>query len=237
MLHTFARTLAMGHTCPVHPAPTAPVVLTELAQLRARIDGWSERPRVLLGLCGVPGAGKSTLASLLADELGTDRTRVVPMDGFHLSNARLAAQGLAGRKGSIDTFDGDGYAALLGRLRRRDDAVVYAPEFDRRVDDPVAASIAVERHIPLVLTEGNYLLSPGPAWQRARAQLDEVWFVDADDSLRRARLVERHVRFGKTRAEAERWVAEVDEANAAVVAAHAASAAVTVRLSLTRGSA
>jgi pantothenate kinase len=41
-----------------------------------------------------------------------------------------------------------------------------------------------------------------------------VWFVDLDEDRRRARLVERHVTFGKERSVAQAWVDEVDEPNA-----------------------
>ena len=58
-------------------------------------------------------------------------------------------------------------------------------------------------------------------WQRARRRLAEVWFVSCDDDVRRSRLVERHVSFGKAPAEAAAWVESSDEANAVLVAAAA----------------
>jgi pantothenate kinase len=76
----------------------------------------------------------------------------------------------------------------------------------------------------VVVTEGNYLLLPEPRWQRARAALAEVWFVTGDDELRRSRLVERHVTFGKEPDAAVTWVERTDEANAAVIVASADSA-------------
>jgi len=140
------------------------------------------------------------------------------MDGFHLSNAALRARGLANRKGASETFDADGYAALLARIRQADDPVVYAPDYDRAYGEPIAATVAVEREIPLIITEGNYLLADGPGWTRARQQMDEVWFVDVDPDLRRQRLFDRHVEFGKTPAAAMAWVDSVDEGNATLIA-------------------
>ncbi|KOT89541.1 pantothenate kinase [Streptomyces sp. NRRL F-5755] len=175
--------------------------------------------RRLLGITGPPGAGKSTLAAHLVSELAGSAA-LVPMDGFHLAEAELRRLGRTDRKGAPDTFDAAGYAALLARLRSpAPDTVVYAPAFDRRIEEPVAGSIPVPHDVPLVVTEGNYLLLDDPAWARARECLDEIWYVELDDAERVRRLVGRHERFGKPRAQAERFVHASDEANARLVAA------------------
>ena len=199
-------------------------------ELVERVRSLTDVGRVVLGICGPPGAGKSTLAGWLAGIFTPDTARLVPMDGFHLSNAALRAQGLEDRKGAPETFDADGYAALLTRVRRAEEPVVYAPDYDRAHGEPIAAVVAVEREVPLVLTEGNYLLSDGPGWTRARRQMDEVWFVDVDPDLRRRRLVERHVRFGRSPEAAARWVDAVDEVNAGLVAEVRERADLVVRL-------
>ncbi|MEU4257815.1 nucleoside/nucleotide kinase family protein [Streptomyces fradiae] len=186
--------------------------------------------RRLLGLAGPPGAGKSTLAARLVE--GLDGLAVlVPMDGFHLAGAELDRLGRAERKGAPDTFDAAGYRALLARLRAAETGVtVYAPAFDRALEEPVAGSVPVPPDVPLVVTEGNYLLHDDPAWAPVRPLLDEVWYVEADDALRVGRLVDRHVRYGRDRAAAERWVRESDEANARLVAPGRARADLVVRV-------
>ncbi|QGV77947.1 nucleoside/nucleotide kinase family protein [Streptomyces ficellus] len=185
--------------------------------------------RRVLGLAGAPGAGKSTLAARLADRLG-GLAALVPMDGFHLAAAELHRLGRAGRKGAPDTFDAAGYAALLTRLRAAEPGtVVYAPAFDRALEEPVAGSIPVGPDVPLVITEGNYLLHDDGPWAAVRPLLDEVWFLELDDRHRVHRLVERHVRFGKDRSHAERWVSESDEANARLVATGRGRADLVVR--------
>ena len=141
------------------------------------------------------------------------------MDGFHLADVTLAALGRLDRKGAPDTFDAWGYAALLARLRAETDHVVYCPGFERDLEQPIAGAVAVPPETELVVTEGNYLLLDRPEWRAVRATLDEVVFLETDEALRRARLVARHVAFGKTPAEAEAWVARVDDANARLVAA------------------
>jgi pantothenate kinase len=98
---------------------------------------------------------------------------------------------------------------------------VRAPEFDRRIEEPVPDAISIGDDIRVVLVEGNYLLHDRDGWERVRPLLDRVVFLAPDDAVRRERLIARHVAFGKTRAEAEEWVARSDDANAAVVAATA----------------
>ncbi|TNU77334.1 nucleoside/nucleotide kinase family protein [Miniimonas arenae] len=171
--------------------------------------------RVLLGLTGSPGAGKTTLATGLVAELGPDAVHV-PMDGFHLANRTLAALGRSGRKGALDTFDGWGYLALLTRLRHEVDRTVYAPSYRREVGEPIAAEIAVEPAHRIVVTEGNYLLVAQAPWDEVRAALDEVWFVSTPDGERTRRLVARHSRQRSVEA-ATAWAAEVDGPNAVVV--------------------
>ncbi|MET7716486.1 nucleoside/nucleotide kinase family protein [Streptomyces sp. NPDC005407] len=174
--------------------------------------------RLVLGITGAPGAGKSTLAAHLVDALD-GLAVLVPMDGFHLAQAELERLGRAGRKGAPDTFDPAGYAALLARLRApAPAATVYAPAFDRALEEPVAGSIPVAPDVPLIVTEGNYLLHDEGPWAQVRPLLDEVWYLEIDDAVRVRRLVDRHVRFGKQRHYAERWVHDSDEPNARLVA-------------------
>jgi pantothenate kinase len=173
--------------------------------------------RAVLGICGAPGAGKSTLAAQLASRIG-DQAVVVPMDGFHLHDDELARLGLAERKGAPETFDVAGYASLLGRLRAETARTVYAPAFDRDRELSVAGAIAVRPEHRLVVTEGNYLLYDGPGWSDVRPLLDEVWFVEQEDTTRVDRLVARHVAHGKPPELARRWTLSSDQANADLVA-------------------
>lgn len=180
--------------------------------------------RKLLGLVGAPGAGKSTLAQLIAQALG-ERVQVVPMDGFHLAQVELERLGRAARKGAPDTFDSAGYVALLQRLReQRPDEIVYAPAFRREIEEPVAGAIAVLPQTQLVITEGNYLLLDEGPWAAVAPLLDQAWYVEVDDALRRARLLRRHEQFGRSAEEARGWEAATDEPNARRIAATRARA-------------
>lgn len=200
------------------------------------MPSWTDRlqallrrqPRVLLGITGPPGAGKSTLAESIVSAV--DGAVGVPMDGFHLADLELARLGRLERKGAIDTFDGYGYVALLQRIRRRPRETVYAPAFHRDIEQPIAGSIPIPAAARLIVTEGNYLLDDDAPWPAIRARLDEVWFVDTPPDERRRRLVARHIAFGKSPEQADAWVRDVDERNAARIenARHKADFVVTI---------
>ena len=191
------------------------MITTEQALERARRLAAGGR-RALLGITGPPGGGKSTLAAAIAAELG-EHAVLVPMDGFHLAQAELERLGRADRKGAPDTFDAAGYVALLRRLRSADEEVVYAPEFRREIEEPINAAIAVPRDVPLVITEGNYLLVDEGPWRHVRDLLDETWYVVQDESTRVELLIARHIEFGKDPDFARDWVLRSDERNAELV--------------------
>ena len=194
----------------VHPLPS--VCQQRIAQLLASGE------RKILGLVAPPGAGKSTLAEALMAHYPR-HVQGVPMDGFHLANSELARLGRQQRKGAPDTFDAAGFVDLLRRIKRQvASETVYAPEFRRDLEEPVAGAIAIAPDTPLVITEGNYLLLDDPHWVQVRAVVDEIWYLDVPDELRRARLLARHMRFGRSRAQALDWMESTDEPNALRIA-------------------
>lgn len=215
--------------------PLAPDGLDDT--LIERVVSMMSRGRTLLGIAGAPGAGKSTLAAEVVARVGAEVGAgvgqvavVVPMDGFHLHDDELARLGRSDRKGAPDTFDVGGYVAMLRRLREETDRTVYAPQFDRTRELSVAGAIAVRPEHRLVVSEGNYLLHDALGWSAARPLLDEVWFVEQDESTRVERLVERHVAHGKPLDLARRWTTSSDQANADLVAGTRDRADLVVRI-------
>lgn len=178
--------------------------------------------RLVLGVTGAPGSGKSTLVAGLGQRL-TERgllAGTVPMDGFHLSNAVLDELGRHGRKGAPDTFDVAGYLSVLDRLRAPGTPEVMAPVYRRDLHEPVAAGTRV-LGTGVVLTEGNYLALEEHGWAAARERLDLLICLEVDSEELVRRLVERHIRFGRRRAAAAHWVRTVDMPNAELVARYA----------------
>lgn len=197
--------------------------MTSFDELLERAEALVARGgRTVLGIVGAPASGKTTLAWGLSDALG-NRAAVVGMDGFHLAQVELRRLGRAERKGAPDTFDAHGYVNLVERLKRGTETV-YAPEFRREIEEPIAGAVPVSPEVKLVITEGNYLLLDTEPWSRIRGLLDEAWFLRPDEHDRVERLVTRHRKYGRSLVEARKRALGSDQRNADLILPSAARA-------------
>lgn len=207
----------------MNPAPTGrdaqpprgeAVTFEELtAAARALITPGGRR---ILGITGAPGSGKSTLGETLVAALDGQAV-LVGLDGFHLAGAELDRLGRKPRKGAADTFDAAGYVHLLRRLRAREDATVYTSFFDRSLEESIACAVPVPREVPLIITEGNYLLVDQGPWQPVRKLLDVCWFLEPGEDVRFDRLIARHMSYGRTAEEAYERSHGSDQRNAELI--------------------
>lgn len=215
--------MTAGTGSPASAAPAGSPLRSMAEVLRVVRAAAAGTDRIVVGIAGAPGSGKSTIAEALVRALGEDAA-LLPMDGFHLSNAQLARLGSRDRKGAPDTFDAAGFTAILARIRSAGEGrpgahTVYAPEFFREVDESFAASVAVPPSTRIVVTEGNYLLLDSSGWGGVAALLDVSLFAGVDHGVRMRRLVARHERFGMTHEQAVAWAGGTDERNAVLIEA------------------
>jgi pantothenate kinase len=202
-------------------------ILRSVAEAGDRIrDAMSPDYRIVVGIAGSPGAGKSTIAADLVELLKPD-AELLPMDGFHLSQARLVELGRRDRMGASDTFDLPCFLATLVALRRgflASGNPVAAPGFDREREEPVPDAIRITPAARCVIVEGNYLLLGSDGWERVAPLLDLSLFVEVDEDIRLERLVARHERFGKSPPDARAWALGPDQTNADLIATTATRA-------------
>jgi pantothenate kinase len=196
------------------------VILRSIPEIVAAIPTGE---RVVVGISGAPGAGKSTVAAAVVAAL--PHAALLPMDGFHLPQAQLVELGRRDRMGAPDTFDVAAFVTTLTRARFSGETVL-APVFDREIEEPIPDQIVISPEKRTVVVEGNYLLH----WPGIAALLDTTFFVEVDHDVRIERLIRRHVRFGKSPDEARAWSLGPDERNALLIAETAARADHVIRL-------
>ena len=197
--------------------------------LTQRVSVASES-RVVVGIVGAPGAGKSTLAAALVAVLNqqlvatNESAVVVPMDGFHLDNAVLDLHGSRQVKGSPPTFDVAGFVSLLNRISVSSEQTVYAPVFDRTADLSRNGAQEIKPQHSVLVVEGNYLLLDRPIWQKISGLLTCSVMLDVPMSTLESRLIQRWLDHGHTPEEARARALSNDIPNAQLVLSESISA-------------
>ena len=166
--------------------------------------------RTIVAIAGAPASGKTTLARELAESI--PNTACLSMDGYHLDNPLLQERNLLDKKGSPETFDLDGFSALIARLKEPQD--IYCPIFDRKAERTINSAHLISKTIDMVIVEGNYLLLNEPSWANLRKQWDYSVFLEVDIQIIKQRLVERWLSFGYSRDEALKKAEMTDLPNA-----------------------
>jgi pantothenate kinase len=204
------------------------LVQTTLGEVVELVRAAQTDARLIVGIAGEPGAGKSTIAALLVTALGPTAA-LLPMDGYHLPQARLRELGRRERMGAPDTFDVPAFVDAVSRVRNSG-STQYAADFDRAIEEPVPDALAFQPELRTILVEGNYLLLDDGGWRGVRELLDVSFFVDVEPGIRQQRLIERHVRFGKSDEDARAWALGPDESNARIIRGSAHRADHVIRL-------
>lgn len=173
--------------------------------------------RYLVAVAGPPASGKSTLAEQLSTaintQVGCEVSVVVPMDGFHLDNAVLEQLGLLQRKGAPETFDAEGFVAMVRRLASSSETVAI-PMFNRELDAVIQEAATVEPEQRILILEGNYLLLEQQPWCSVQALYDETIFLNPGMAVLEERLIARWLHYGLSKAEAREKAAINDLPNA-----------------------
>lgn len=196
-----------------------PIIIKGLEEARKRILDLESKSktRVVIGITGKPGAGKSTVTSKLKETIPGERTVILSQDGYHLSNLQLESLGRSNFKGAPDTFDSEGFSKILLRVKSELKNNIYFPVFHREIEESISAEGLITEKTNVVLVEGNYLLFETHGWGEVAKHLDEIWYLQVDDDLRLSRLVARHIEFGKNPQVAVAWAHGSDEANARLI--------------------
>lgn len=185
-------------------------LLKKLSALRDR-----KGKRVIAMLAAPPGAGKSTLASFLAQLSVTHSdlhpVQAIGMDGFHRRQDYLKSHCIQrnGReiamveiKGAPVTFDLEKLSESIRQIAAG--AVCGWPVYNRLLHNPTENALSINGDI--ILLEGNYLLLDEDGWRDLRSLADYTIFIRADEELLRRRLIDRRIKTGTARDPATNFV-------------------------------
>ncbi|KAG8762337.1 hypothetical protein FRC11_009776 [Ceratobasidium sp. 423] len=178
----------------------------------------SPERRLLVGICGIPASGKTTLAKKIAENVNLLEGGTAVLVGRAELDKFDDVKEAYDRRGAAFTFDAASYVKFVTTLRQSlsssitppsQTSIIYAPTFDHALKDPTPNGQAILPSHRIVLIEGLYTFINTPEWKAAAEALDERWLVEVDISEATRRLVQRHVVTGVAKdLEEANWRAE-----------------------------
>ena len=195
-------------------------VMNTIVHLQQRLQR-----RILIGIAGSPGCGKSYFSQLLTALINRNHQNemavCIGMDGWHYSQAQLEQMTfcrdgkmmlLKAIKGAPESFDIEAFLHFLDRVCTTEE--LSFPIYDRTIHDPVENFGHIQSQHQIIIVEGNYLLLNEYLWNKVQPLLDLTCFIWAGEKLRWHTLLKRHLKGGKSTSQALRHTRFVDMANA-----------------------
>lgn len=180
----------------------------------------NQKPRMVVGMAGPAGAGKSVIAAIfqeIAKQVSLPfRFESVGIDAFHYTNDFLIAnmsggETLKNHKGRFDTYDVDKLVTSLMRFSRGEE--VSLPKYSRKIHDPIENTVTIHEQNAVLLVEGLWLLYDQHGWDKVGELLDFSIFVEADKDKVKQGVVGRHMAGGRAPEEALEYYEANEEKN------------------------
>jgi len=147
----------------------------------------THHPRILLGLAGGSGSGKTTITNAIISRVGAERITIIPHDAYYRDLSHLS---LAGRRAQNfdhpDSLETDLLIQHLRQLKRGEP--IPLPVYDFTAYARSEQTIRVAPH-PVVLVEGILIY----AEPELRKLFDMKLYVDTDADLRFIRRLQRDI--------------------------------------------
>lgn len=158
--------------------------------------------RIIIGIGGFPGSGKTTAAKIIATKLNIElrapSAAYLPMDGFHYANSVLEAKKLANVKGDVTTYDVERYLAKLTEFKGSSGRTIVAPDYIREKHDVFENMIEIDAGVRILVTEGIYLGYVQGNWRNVSEMLDIVFYLDTSPEQCADRIVARNLQVGRS---------------------------------------
>lgn len=194
--------------------------------------------RVVIGIAGIPGSGKTTLTAKMCELMNQKgfKTQGISQDGFHyyrqqlylMKNSREAIE----RRGAPFTFDAVKFLRLVEKFNdpQYKDTEIMAPSFDHSKKDPIENDVVILPDTKIIFVEGNYLALKDPVWKELGGYFDEIWRLEVLMEEAKERLVERHLTAGicATREEAQRRAEDNDLVNGVYILENLVPATISI---------